>query len=136
MTFPIAGVTGNLTADPELRFTPKGDPVATFSVAVNERIRQGNEWVDGKPEFLRCEVWGTLAENVAESLTKGCQVIVNGRLGTEQYRDRNGDTQTSVKVRVSHVGVALARQTAQVTRTGSERRPASPGRDPEPEGWS
>lgn len=135
MAIPIAGVPGNLTADPDLRFSPKGDPVVTFGVAVNERIRQGNEWVDGKPEFLRCEAWGTLAENIAESLRKGTAVVVSGRLVTERYRDSNGDDRVALKVRISHAGPNLARQTAQLTRNPTERGAASPGRDTEPDGW-
>lgn len=129
MSIQLPGVSGNLTADPELRFTPKGDPVASFSLAVNERIRQGNEWVDGKPEFLRVEAWGQLAENVAESLTKGTAVVVQGKLSTEEYRTRDGENRTSLKLRATHIAVDLGRQTAKVTRNPAKPSPTSPARD-------
>lgn len=124
MAITLTGIVGNLTHDPELRFTPKGDPVASFSLAINERIKQGNEWVDGKPEWLRCEAWGQLAENIVESVTKGATVIINGRLTTETYRTREGEDRTALKVRCSHVAVDLGRQTARANRqakAGEER---------------
>lgn len=124
MAITLTGIVGNLTHDPELRFTPKGDTVASFSLAINERIKQGNEWGDGKPEWLRCEAWGQLAENIVESVTKGATVIINGRLTTETYRTREGEDRTALKVRCHHVAVDLGRQTARANRqakAGEER---------------
>ncbi|MGB7980397.1 MAG: single-stranded DNA-binding protein [Candidatus Nanopelagicales bacterium] len=111
-------VIGNLTADPELRFTPSGQAVANFTVASTNRImdKQTNEWKDGDTAFIRCSVWRQYAENVAESLTKGTRVVVTGRLKVRQYETREGTKGTSVECDVDEVGPALRYATAKVNR--------------------
>lgn len=115
-------VIGNLTADPELRFTPSGVAVASFTVASTPRTfdRQANEWRDGETLFLRCSVWREVAENVAESLTKGMRVIVRGRLESRSYKTREGDNRTSMEMQVDEVGPSLRYAKAQVSRTPRE----------------
>lgn len=110
---------GNLTSDPNLRFTPSGAPVANFRVASTPRTfdRQTNEWRDGEALFVDCAVWRQYAENVAESLTKGMRVIVHGRLKARSYETREGEKRTAWEVDVDEVGPALRYATAQVTRT-------------------
>ena len=122
-------VVGNLTADPELRFTPSGAAVANFTVASTPRTfdRQSNEWKDGDPLFLPCSIWRQAAEHVAESLTKGTRVIVTGRLKQRSYDDREGNKRTIYEVEVEEVGPSLLRATAVVTRATSG---AQPGRQP------
>ena len=114
-------VIGNLTADPELRFTPSGAAVANFTVASTPRTfdRQTNEWRDGEAMFLNCSVWRQAAENAAESLTKGMRVIVNGRLRARSYDDREGNRRTVFEIQVDEVGPSLRYATARVTRTPS-----------------
>jgi single-strand DNA-binding protein len=111
-------IVGNLTADPELRFTPSGQAVANFTVASTSRYldRQTQEWKDGDTIFIRCSVWRQYAENVAESLTKGTRVIVTGRLKVRQYETREGGKGTSVECEVDEVGPALKNATAKVNR--------------------
>lgn len=111
-------VVGNLTADPELRFTPSGQAVANFTVASTTRLldKNTNEWKDGDTVFLRCSVWRQYAENVAESLFKGTRVIVTGRLKVRQYETRDGGKGTSVECDVDEVGPALKNATAKVNR--------------------
>ncbi len=115
----IITVVGNLTADPELRFTPSGAPVANFTVASTPRTfdRNTNEWKDGDALFLNCAVWRQAAENVAESLTKGMRVIVQGRLRQRSYETREGEKRTVVELEVEEIGPALKYATAKVTRT-------------------
>ena len=136
-------VVGNLTADPELRFTPSGAAVANFTVASTPRTfdRQSNEWKDGDPLFLPCSIWRQAAEHVAESLTKGMRVIVQGRLKQRSYDDREGNKRTVFEVEVEEVGPSLLRATAKVTRasaTGAEwpaaRQPA--GRPQSADPWA
>lgn len=112
---------GNLTADPELRFTPSGAAVANFTVASTPRTfdRQANEWRDGEALFLNCSVWRQAAENVAESLQKGMRVIVNGRLRARSYENREGERRTVFEVEVDEVGPSLRFATAKVTRSAS-----------------
>jgi len=113
---------GNLTADPELRFTPSGQAVATFTVASTPRTydRQTNEWKDGEALFLRCEVWRQYAENVTESLQKGTRVIVSGRLKSRSYETNSGEKRTVFEVEVDEVGPALRYATAKVTKTTAQ----------------
>jgi single-strand DNA-binding protein len=117
----IITVVGNLTADPELRFTPSGAPVANFTVASTPRTydRQTGEWKDGDAMFLNCAVWRQAAENVAESLTKGMRVIVQGRLRSRRYETREGEQRTVFEIEVEEIGPALRYATAKVTRTTS-----------------
>ena len=114
----VITVVGNLTADPELRFTPSGAAVASFTVASTPRTfdRQTSEWKDGETLFLRCSVWREAAENVAESLTKGTRVIVQGRLVQRSFETREGEKRTVVEMQVDEVGPSMRYATAKVTR--------------------
>lgn len=114
-------VIGNLTADPELRFTPNGVPVANFTVASTPRTfdRQTNEWRDGEAMFLNCSVWRQFAENVAESLSKGMRVVVSGNLRARSYEDRDGNRRTSYEIDVNEVGPSLRFASAKVSRNQS-----------------
>jgi len=111
-------VVGNLVADPELRFTPSGQPVATFRVASTPRIRDNatNEWKDGDSLFLSCNVWRQAAENVAESLQRGMRVIVSGRLKQRSYETKEGEKRTVFEVEVEDVGPSLRNASAKVAR--------------------
>jgi len=112
-------VVGNLTADPELRFTPSGAAVANFTVASTPRTfdRQTNEWKDGEALFLNCSVWRQAAENAAESLTRGMRVVVSGRLKARSYETREGEKRTVFEIDVDEVGPSLKYATAKVTKT-------------------
>lgn len=112
-------VIGNLAADPELRFTSSGVPVANFTVASTPRRfdRNSNEWKDADPLFLRCSIWREAAENVAETLTRGARVIVHGRLKQRSYQTAEGEKRTVVELEVDEVGPSLWRATAKVTKT-------------------
>ncbi|AUH67560.1 MULTISPECIES: single-stranded DNA-binding protein [Gordonia] len=119
MTDTVITVVGNLTADPELRFTASGAPVANFTVASTPRTfdRQTNEWKDGEALFLRCSIWRDAAENVTESLTKGTRVIVQGKLKQRSYETREGERRTVVELEVDEIGPSLRYATAKVNRT-------------------
>ena len=112
-------VVGNLVADPELRFLPSGAAVANFRIASTPRAfnRETNQWEDGEALFLTCNCWRQMAENVAESLTKGMRVIVNGRLKQRSYQTREGENRTVFEVEVDEVGPSLKYATANVSRT-------------------
>ncbi|MFS0716866.1 single-stranded DNA-binding protein [Arthrobacter sp. 1P04PC] len=112
-------VIGNLTNDPELRFTPSGSPVANFTIASTPRTfdRQSNEWKDGETLFLRASVWKEAAENVAESLTKGMRVIVSGRLKSRSYETQEGEKRTVIELEVDEIGPSLRYANAKVNRT-------------------
>jgi single-strand DNA-binding protein len=112
-------VIGNLTSDPELRFTPSGSPVANFTIASTPRTfdRQSNEWKDGETLFLRASVWREAAENVAESLTKGTRVIVSGRLKSRSYETKEGEKRTVIELEVDEIGPSLRYANAKVNRT-------------------
>jgi single-strand DNA-binding protein len=114
----IITVIGNLTADPELRFTPSGAAVANFTVASTPRIydRQSGEWKDGEALFLRCNIWREAAENVAESLTRGARVILSGRLKQRSFETREGEKRTVVEVEVDEIGPSLRYATAKVNK--------------------
>jgi single-strand DNA-binding protein len=114
----VITVIGNLTADPELRFTPSGAAVANFTVASTPRTfdRQTNEWKDGEALFMRCSIWREAAENVAESLTKGARVIVSGRLKQRSYETREGEKRTVVELECDEIGPSLRYATAKVNR--------------------
>src|SRR5918999_1512686 len=111
-------VVGNLTADPELRFTPSGAAVANFTVASTPRTfdRQSQEWKDGEALFLRCNVWRQAAENVAESLTRGSRVIVSGRLKQRSFETKEGEKRTVVELEVDEIGPSLRYATAKVAK--------------------
>ncbi len=149
----ILTVVGNLTADPELRFTPSGAAVANFTVASTPRTfdRQTNEWKDGEALFLRCNIWREAAENVAESLTRGARVVVTGRLKQRSFETREGEKRTVVELEVDEIGPSLRYATAKVNKAsrggsggggggfgsggsggggGQNARPAEPKDDP------
>lgn len=112
-------VIGNLTNDPELRFTPSGSAVANFTIASTPRTfdRQSNEWKDGETLFLRASVWREAAENVAESLTKGMRVIVTGRLKSRSYDTKEGEKRTVIELEVDEIGPSLRYANAKVNRS-------------------
>ncbi|MEZ3160684.1 single-stranded DNA-binding protein [Microbacterium sp. BWT-B31] len=133
----IITVVGNLTADPELRYTQNGLPVANFTIASTPRNfdRQANEWKDGEALFLRASVWREFAEHVAGSLTKGMRVVATGRLKQRSYQDREGQNRISIELEVDEIGPSLRYATAQVTRAagGGQSRPQQQVAD---EPWS
>jgi single-strand DNA-binding protein len=112
-------IAGNLTADPELRYTPTGQAVANFTVAATPRYldKASNEWKDGDSLFLRCNVWRQAAENVAESLHRGMRVIVTGRLHQRSYETREGEKRTVYEVEVDDVGPSMRNASAKVTKS-------------------
>lgn len=120
----VVTVVGNVTADPELRYTQNGKAVANFTVASTPRTfdRQANEWKDGDALFLRSSAWGDLGEHVAASLTKGSRVIAQGRLRQRSYQTKEGEQRTSIELEVDEIGPSLRYATAQVTR-GSGQQP-------------
>jgi single-strand DNA-binding protein len=128
----VITVIGNLTDDPELRFTPSGAAVANFTVASTPRIfkRESNSWEDGDTLFMRCSVWRQYAENVAESLVRGTRVIVQGRLKQRSYETREGEKRTVVELEVEDIGPALRYATAKVQRT-QRSGPGGPGGAPQ-----
>ncbi|MDQ1696292.1 MAG: single-strand DNA-binding protein [Frankiaceae bacterium] len=111
-------VVGNLTDDPELRFTPSGAAVANFTVASTPRFldKQTNEWKDGDALFLRCNIWRQAAENVAESLQRGMRVIVTGRLRQRSYETKEGEKRTVYEVEVDEIGPSMRYATAKVNK--------------------
>ena len=148
----IITVTGNLTSDPELRFTPNGAAVANFTIASTPRKfdRQANEFKDGETLFMRCSVWREEAENAAESLQKGTRVIAQGRLESRSFEDKEGNKRTVQELAVDEVGPSLKKATAVVTKNapknnqgnnfgqqqpsgqswGQEHQPTTPQNDP------
>ena len=128
-------VVGNLTDDPDLRFTPSGAAVANFTVASTPRFfdKQTNEWRDGDALFLRCSIWRQAAENVAESLHRGTRVIVTGRLRQRSYETREGEKRTVIELEVDEVGPSLKYATAKITKTtrsGTGGESGAQGADP------
>jgi single-strand DNA-binding protein len=115
----VITVVGNLTNDPELRFTPSGAAVASFTVASTPRTldKNTNEWKDGDALFLRCSIWRQAAENVAESLQRGARVIVQGRLQQRSYETKEGEKRTVVELQVDEIGPSLKYATAKVNKT-------------------
>ncbi len=111
-------IVGNLTADPELRFTPSGVAVASFTVASTPRRynTQSAQWEDGDPLFLRCSIWRQAAENLAESLTRGARVVVTGRLEQRSYETKEGDKRTVVELTADEVAASLKYATATVAK--------------------
>lgn len=141
MNETIVTVVGNLTADPELRFTQSGAAVASFTVASTPRTfdRQSGEWKDGEALFLRCNVWRQVAENVAESLARGSRVLVSGRLKQRSFETKEGERRTVVELEVDEIGPSLRYATAKVNKVsrgdgggfgGGQRPAAAPARDP------
>lgn len=139
----VITVVGNLVDEPELRFTPSGAAVTNFRIASTPRTfdKQTNEWKDGDALFLSCSVWRQAAENVAESLTKGMKVIVQGRLKQRSYETSAGEKRTVVELEVDEVGPSLTFATAKVTRAqrsggqssqgnSARSQPSTPANDP------
>ena len=135
-------IVGNLTDDPELRYTPNGAAVANFSVAVNRRYKdQSGEWKDGDTSFFKINAWRTLAENVAESLTRGANVIVVGRLLQRSWETQDGEKRTVIEIEADEIGPSLRWATAKVEKQGRsgggdwsashERVPVAVGADEE-----
>jgi len=116
---PPITLIGNLTGDPELRFTPSGAAVANFTVACTPRTldRQSNEWKDGETLFISCAVWRQVAENVAESLTRGSRVVVTGRLKARSYDDRDGNKRTVFECDVEEIGASMRYATLKISKT-------------------
>ena len=123
----IITIIGNLTKDPEIRYTPTGAAVASFTVASTPRTydRQAGQWKDGQALFMPCQAWRQMAENIAESLTKGTRVIVQGRLTQRTYTTRDGEQRTVVEMQVDEIGPSLRYAAAQVTRQPREGGQAS-----------
>lgn len=133
----VITVVGNLTADPELRYTQNGLPVANFTIASTPRSMKDGEWKDGDPLFLRASVWREFAEHVAGSLTKGMRVMAQGRLRQRSYQDREGNQRTAIELEIDEIGPSLRYATAQVTRaarTDGQQRPAASA--PAEEQWA
>ena len=140
-------VIGNLTGDPELRFTPSGSAVANFTIASTPRTfdRQSNEWKDGETLFLRASIWREAAENVAESLTKGMRVIAQGFLKSRTYDTKEGEKRTVMEFEVNEIGPSLTYATAKVNRSArgagegaanrTDRAWAPPGPTTQSSGW-
>ena len=122
---PATTITGNLTADPELRFTPTGRPVASFTIASTPRFpdRDTGEWKDGETWFVRCSAWGDMAENVAGSLSKGAAVIAAGRLRARTWETDQGAKRATVEMTVDDIGPSLRRTIAKVTKVTREHAP-------------
>lgn len=134
----IITLIGNLTSDPELRFTPSGIAVAKFTVASTPRTlnKATNEWVDGETLFLSCNIWRQAAENVAESLEKGMRVIVQGRMKSRSYETKEGEKRTVFELEVDAVGPDLTRATAKVSKMvakASSNNGSAPVAEPEDE---
>jgi len=129
-------IIGNLTNDPELRFTPSGDAVANFTIASTPRTfdKNSNEWKDGETLFLRCSIWREAAENVAESLTKGARVIASGFLKSRSY-DKDGDKRTVIEFEVQEIGPSLKTATAKVNRTQRNGNSGGFGNQAQPSGF-
>ena len=131
----VITVVGNLTADPELRYTQNGVAVANFTIASTPRTfdRASGEWKDGEALFLRASVWRDFAEHVANSLTKGARVIASGRLRQRSYETKEGEKRTSIELEVDEIGPSLRYATAAVTRVASNRQGAAVAADDQ---WS
>ncbi|MEY2900505.1 MAG: hypothetical protein RL247_671 [Actinomycetota bacterium] len=125
-------VVGNLTADPELRYTQNGVAVANFTIASTPRMfdRASGEWKDGEALFMRASVWREFAEHVASSLTKGARVVATGRLRQRSYETKEGEKRTSIELEVDEIGPSLRYATAQVQRQSSGAKGAME------DGWS
>ncbi len=120
-------LVGNITDDPELRFTPSGAAVANFTVAVNRRINKDGQWEDKLDGFFRCNCWRDMAENVAESLQKGSRVMVVGRLQQRQWEDQDGNKRSSFEIQVDEVGPSLRWATATVQKSSRSSGGSSGG---------
>lgn len=132
-------VIGNLTGDPELRYTQNGLAVANFTIASTPRTfdRASNDWVDGEALFLRASVWKEYAEHVAGSLTKGSRVVATGRLKQRSYEDKKtGEKRTSIELEIDEIGPSLRYAIAQVTRASSSQQPSAPSQSAGNDSWA
>jgi single-strand DNA-binding protein len=120
-------LVGNITDDPELRFTPSGSAVANFTVAVNRRFQKDGQWEDRLDGFFRCNCWRDMAENVAESLQKGMRVVVVGRLQQRSWDDNDGNRRSVFEIQVDEVGPSLRWATAQIQKSRRSSAPGAPG---------
>lgn len=120
-------LVGNVTDDPELRFTPSGQAVANFTVAVNRRYKSGDKWEDKLDGFFRCSCWRDMAENAAESLRKGTRVVVVGRLQQRSWEDQEGNRRSQVEVQVDEVAPSLRWATATVQKSQRTSAQSSSG---------
>jgi len=125
MTITVT-VSGNITREPELRFTPSGKPVANFGIAVNKRRKDGDRWVDDGADFYNVTAWGDLGQHASESFDKGTRVLVTGRLEQRAYETSSGEKRTSIEITATDMGPSILWATAEVTRT--ERTDGSGGR--------
>jgi single-strand DNA-binding protein len=149
----VITVIGNLTSDPELRWTPSGAAVANFTIASTPRTldRESQEWKDGEALFLRCSVWRQAAENVAESLTRGSRVMAQGRLKQRSFETKEGEKRSVIELEVDEIGPSLRYATATVARAarsgdgpgggsgggiGAGDGRAGTGRDNSPDPWA
>ncbi|MGK5110774.1 MULTISPECIES: single-stranded DNA-binding protein [unclassified Geodermatophilus] len=145
----VITVIGNLTSDPELRWTPSGAAVASFTIASTPRTldRQTQEWKDGDALFLRCSVWRQAAENVAESLTRGSRVMAQGRLKQRSFETKEGEKRSVIELEVDEIGPSLRYATTTVTKTarsggssgggsGADDGPTGAGRSSSPDPWA
>lgn len=133
-------IVGTLTRDPELRYTPSGATVVTFGIARNTRRKEGDEWVDGDPQFYDVKAWNSLAENIAESLTKGTRVVIFGELEYRTWETDGGDKRSKIEIKAEAIGPDLRWATAQVRKvqsgsgnsgsSGGQKRQAHPDEDP------
>lgn len=128
-------IVGNITADVELRFTPAGAAVANFTIASTEKVfnKQTEQWVDGKKLFLRCTAWREMAENIAESISRGTRVIATGKISSREYETREGEKRTVVELEVDEIGPSLKYATAKVNKadrkSGGARTTTKPAQD-------
>lgn len=136
----IITVVGNLTSDPELRYTQNGLAVANFTIASTPRTfdKASNDWKDGDALFLRCSVWREFAEHVSGSLTKGVRVIATGRLTQRGYETKEGEKRTSIELQIDEIGPSLRYATAQVVRAtrNSPGAGGQPAAEPAGEQWA
>ena len=134
---PTTTITGNLTKDPELRFTPTGQKVAAFTIANTPRFpdRTTGEWQDGETWFVRCSAWGDAAENIAASLSRGNAVVATGRLRCRTWEDKDGGKRATVEMTVDDIGPSLRRAVAKVTKATREHAPAN-GTGPAGDQWT
>ncbi|MFZ1363076.1 MAG: single-stranded DNA-binding protein [Candidatus Nanopelagicales bacterium] len=128
MSLPNIQLVGNLVDEPELRFTSGGKAVVSFRVACNDRKKVNGEWVDSDTTFLTVQAWEQLAENIAESLTKGQSVAVQGRLAQRSYEAKDGTTRQVFEIKADSVGPDLRRATANVTKASGGGSTTSTGR--------
>lgn len=129
---PVVTICGNVASDPDLRFLSSGVAVCNFTVAATPRVKQGESWSDGETMWVRCAVWRETAEHVAESIEKGCRVLVHGRLKVRSW-EQDGQKRTGIEMDIEHVGPELRYATAKVIKAqrGSDRpRPSGPSEDP------